>query len=120
MTVRTQFGRDHGYLFIDHGASPGVPEWMARMAGLDPADLKEGKRFESKTLCCAHCKTHVVPNPKRVLERAQCAKCDHHFICDVCAFQASQPDYSHTPFEKKVDLALSGQPLGSPPKLITP
>lgn len=118
-----RYGRDHGYLFIDHGNSPGVPEWMARMAGYDPSAVAEGKRFEAKTLCCAHCKTHVVPNPFRVLERSSCPKCSHHYICDTCAFEMTLPDYSHAPFEKKVDLALSGKStpaLGSPPKLILP
>jgi len=118
--MSSRFGHDHGYLLIDHGVSPGIPDWMARLAGYDPKALKEGKRFEAKTLCCAHCRTHVVPNPGRVIERASCAKCNNHYICDVCAFEASRPDYSHTPFEKKVDLALSGQPLGSPPKLLMP
>jgi hypothetical protein len=118
-----RYGRDHGYLFVDHGASPGIPEWMARQAGYDPALVREGKRYETKTMCCAHCKTHVVPAPTRKLERAHCPKCSYHYICDACAFLASQPDYVHTPFEQKVDMALSGQPqpLGSPPKLlITP
>lgn len=115
-----KFGRDHGYLFIDHRASPGVPEWMARQAGYDPATVAEGKVFETKTLRCAHCSVHVVPNPDRTRERSTCPKCNHDYICDVCAFEASQPDYSHSPFEKKVDLILAGQPLGSPPKLLTP
>jgi hypothetical protein len=114
-----KFGRDHGYLLIDHSASPGVPDWMAKMAGYDPRTVREGRRFEAKTLCCSHCKTHVVPNPWRT-ERASCPKCAHHYICDVCAFQATLPDYSHTPFEKKLDSALAGKRLGSPAKLLTP
>jgi hypothetical protein len=115
----SKFARDHGYLLVDHRASPGIPEWMARMAGYDPALTGEGKKFEVKTLCCAHCKVHVIPHPQRT-ERADCPKCNHHYICDLCAFHMSQSDYIHTPFEKKVDLALSGLPLGSPPKLLTP
>jgi hypothetical protein len=118
--IRTRYGRDHGYLLVDHGASPGIPEWMARMAGYDPALARGGKRFEAKTLCCAHCKVHVVPNPQRT-ERASCPKCAHHYICDVCAFRMSQPDYVHSPFEQKLDHALSGRSnLGSPAKLLTP
>jgi hypothetical protein len=118
--------RDHGYLFIDHGNSPGVPAWMARLAGLDPAQVAQGKRMDIKTLCCAHCKTHVIPNHKRPnSDRATCAKCGHHYICDFCAFAMTQPEYNHTPFEKKLDAALSGKPipatpLGSPKKLIMP
>jgi hypothetical protein len=112
--------RDHGYLFIDHSNSPGIPEWMARQAGYDPKQVGEGRRMDVKTLCCAHCKVHVVPHPTRPdSDRATCAKCGHHYICDVCAFRASQPDYVHTPYEKKVELTLSGQPLGIPPDLIS-
>jgi hypothetical protein len=118
--IRTRYGRDHGYLLVDHGASPGIPEWMARMAGYDPMLARGGKRFEAKTLCCAHCKVHVVPHPQRT-ERASCPKCGHHYICDVCAFRMSQPDYVHSPFEQKLDHALSGKSnLGSPAKLLTP
>jgi hypothetical protein len=111
--------RDHGYLLIDHSASPGIPDWMARVAGYDPAQCGEGKRMDVKTLCCAHCKVHVVPNPDRK-ERETCPKCAHHYICDVCAFAMTQPDYIHTPYEKTVEMTLSGkfQPLGSPRKLI--
>ena len=115
--------RDHGYLMIDHRNSPGVPEWMSRMAGyIAPA----GKTTDMKTLCCAHCKVHVVPNPQRPnSDRATCHKCNHHYICDLCAFRMTQPDYIHDPYEKKVDLALSGkpalpQPLGSPRQLLLP
>lgn len=120
--IRTRFGRDHGYLFIDHSASPGISEELARRSGYDPALVGEGKKMEAKTMCCAHCKSHVVPNPGRVTERHSCPKCDHHYICDGCAYLMTLPDYVHTPYEKKVDLALSGklqpQPLGSPPKLL--
>ncbi len=114
-----KFGRDHGYLMVDHRASPGIPEWMAKMAGYQPEMAKEGKVFEVKTLCCAHCKTHVIPHPERT-ERASCQKCGGHYICDVCEFYSRQPDYVHTPFEKKMDLTLAGQPLGSPSKLLIP
>jgi hypothetical protein len=115
-----RYGRDHGYLFIDHMASPGLTEEQARQAGYDPAFVCEGRRFEGKTMCCAHCRSHVVPAPTRKLERASCPKCNYHYICDGCAFLASQPDYVHTPFERQVELTLSGQPLGTPPKLLTP
>lgn len=120
MITRMKYGRDHGYLMIDHRFSPGIPEWMERSAGYVPGSTREGKLLETKTMCCAHCRTHVVPNPRRILPRERCPKCDYHYICDMCAFEMSRPDYSHSPFEKKVDLALSGQPLGSPRKLLTP
>jgi len=115
--------KQHGYLFIDHSNSPGVPAEMARQAGIDPALVAEGRKLEVDTLCCAHCKGHVIPHPKRPhSDRATCPKCDHHFICDFCAFQAQQPEYSHAPYERRVDLVLSGKPdpLGSPRVLLKP
>jgi len=118
--IRMKYGRDHGYLLIDHSASPGISEDLARQAGYDPALAGEGKKLEVKTLCCAHCKTHVIPHPRRT-ERASCWKCDNHYICDVCDFNMRQPDYVHTPYEKTVELTLSGRAtLGSPPKLLVP
>lgn len=106
-----------GYLFVDHRASPGLPEDVARASGYDPLHCKEGKLFEADTLTCAHCRTGVVKNPLRTRERASCFKCGHHYICDICAAQMLHPDYDHTPFERLVDvgveLAHKGQPLGS-------
>ncbi len=105
-----------GYLFIDHSASPGIPEHTARMIGLDPALVAEGKRAEFGTNTCSHCKTVVIKNPLRVRERASCFKCNH-FICDICAFKASLPDFDHLPFDKVMDMIV-GRPrpllFGSP------
>lgn len=116
--------KDGGYLMIDHRASPGLPEDIARAAGLDPALCKEGKIFEAASLTCAHCKVAVVKNPLRVRERATCSKCSYHYICDFCAEETCRPDYSHLPFEKKADMAMNfaekGEVLGSPQKLILP
>lgn len=112
--------RGRGYLVVDHRFSPGLPENVAREAGYDPNLTREGKLYEIDTLTCSHCKVVVVPNPLRKLERSKCAKCGWHYICDVCAFQASMPDYDHTPFDKKVELASSEIALGSPPKLLMP
>lgn len=118
-----------GYLLIDHQASPGIPEDMARACGLDPKAVAGGKILEVGTLTCSHCKGTVVKSPFRKIERSVCAKCGHHYICDSCAFLASQPDYNHTPYEKRADLTFAGKAvtltgqvvtLGSPPKLITP
>lgn len=99
--------RDHGYILVDHRASPGMSELEARIAGYDPDAVKEGQFFESKTFCCSHCKSHVVPNPIRVRPRETCAKCDFHYICDGCAFLASQPDYVHTPALRVQDVIHS-------------
>jgi hypothetical protein len=111
--------RREGWLLVDHSASPGLPEDVARAAGYDPTFVREGKRYETATLTCAHCKSTVVPNPQRTRERAKCFKC-LHYICDGCAFRASLPDYDHAPYERRVELVMAGKPdpLGSPRKLI--
>jgi hypothetical protein len=104
--------RQHGgYLMVDHRASPGLPEDVARWAGYDPALCREGKLFEADTLRCAHCGSVVIKNPARTRERHNCQKCSGRFICDGCAFLASQPDYVHAPIEKKIDQAVMGSPL---------
>lgn len=115
-----------GYLLIDHRASPGLPEDVARASGYDPELCKEGKQYEADTLTCTHCRVVVAKSPTRDksgMPRAHCSKCSFRYICDVCAFKMSQPDYNHMPFEKYVDitfdLAERGT-LGSPPKLIFP
>ena len=113
-----------GYLLIDHRASPGLPEDIALMTGLDPALVKEGKMFEAGTLTCAHCKTTMVKNLFRTRERYNCPKCSHKYICDYCAADMRAPDYDHKPFEKKVDITKEldarGMLLGTPPKLLMP
>lgn len=110
--------RDGGYLMVDHRASPGLPEDVARLVGYDPKFCGEGKLFEAATLTCSHCKTAVVKNPLRTRERHFCAACSGHYICDGCAFEASQPDYAHTPFDKKIDDTLRAAALGSPTTLL--
>lgn len=67
-----------GYLLIDHRNSPGIPDWMARRAGIPAKGL-----FEAAIITCAHCQTGVVLNPQRTRERAYCAKCDR-YLCDTC------------------------------------
>lgn len=112
------FGKREGYLLVDHSASPGLTEEQARQAGFDPALVKEGKRYEAATLTCSHCKTTVVKNPWRTRERSSCVKCGNHFVCDSCGTNMRSPDYSHLPFEKLVDLTLSGKSI--PPLLLSP
>lgn len=112
-----------GYLLIDHRASPGLPEDLAASLGFDPQMAREGRIFEAATLTCWHCKTAFLKNPWRQRERQSCMKCGGKYICDDCALEARLPDYSHTPFEKKVDEikgaeAKLAQTFGSPPKLI--
>ncbi len=93
-----------GYLLVDHQASPGLPEDVAIAAGYDPLMCREGKRFEAATLTCAHCKSAIVKNPLRVRQREACMKCSGRYICDICAFKASLPDYVHSPYTRYVDV----------------
>src|SRR6185369_6445733 len=92
-----------GFLLIDHRASPGIPADVATQIGMDPKLVGEGRMLEAATLTCAHCKTVIVRNPYRTRERARCPKCSHKYLCDICAFHATLPDYNHKPFEAKVD-----------------
>lgn len=107
-----------GYLMIDHRASPGLPEEVAIAAGYDPKLTGEGKLFEAASLTCAHCKVVVVKNPLRTRERGMCPKCGHHYICDICDYRTTQPDYSHLPYDKIVDLTVDGK-LGTLQELLT-
>jgi hypothetical protein len=115
--------KQQGYLLVDHQASPGLPEDVALAAGYDPLMCREGKRFEADTLTCSHCKCAVVKNPLRTRERAHCFKCNH-YVCDICAFKATMPDYTHTPFDKVIEVTLTRAAmngyagLGSPPSLL--
>lgn len=92
-----------GYLMIDHRASPGLPEDIARATGLDPKLAGEGRLLEAATLTCSHCKVVVVKNSLRTRERASCFKC-LHYICDFCSAEMQKPDYNHLPFEGLVEL----------------
>lgn len=114
-----------GHLMVDHRASPGLPEDIARWAGYDPKLCREGKVFEADTMTCSHCKCAVVKNPLRVRSRALCMECNNregHYICDGCDFARTQPGYIHTPFEKIIDQhlneAANPSRQGSPARLI--
>lgn len=110
-----------GYLRVDHTASPGIPENIARQLGLDPKLCGEGKLFEASTLNCTHCGCVVMKNPLRQRERPFCLKCAH-YICDICEVASKHPDYKHLPFNKFVDIAQTlgeqGTILGSPMELL--
>lgn len=114
--------KGEGYFMLDHRASPGIPEELAVKLGYDPAFVGEGKMLEGATLCCCHCKGHVIKRPERTRERASCPKCSHKFLCDGCAAAARHPDYDHLPFEKQIDVVLEhghrGQTLGTPLELM--
>ncbi len=100
-----------GYLMIDHRASPGIPESVARAMGFDPKQMQGGKLFEADTLTCAHCKTVLMKNTLRVRERANCTKCNH-YICDGCHAESMGATYDHTPFQQKVDEAQDAAAKG--------
>lgn len=110
--------REGGYLMVDHRASPGLPEDVARAAGYDPKFCQEGRLFEAATMTCSHCKCAVVKNPLRTRDRHSCMKCGGHYICDGCALEASLSDYQHTPFDKVIDDNLRQAALGSPLELL--
>lgn len=99
-----------GYVLIDHRASPGLSEADAIRSGLPPDLVKEGAVFEMATLCCRHCQTPQHKNPLRKRPRAQCAKCNYAYVCDVCAFKMTMPDYIHVTFDQRKDLVFAGKP----------
>jgi hypothetical protein len=114
-----------GYIMIDHRASPGLPEDVARLAGYDPKLCGEGKVFESKTMTCGHCGGSVVPNVARIRPRASCLACDNRegrYICDGCDFLRSQPGYVHKPMVQVIDEVKERAitHMGTPLKLLTP
>lgn len=112
-----------GYLLVDHRASPGLPEEVARWAGYNPALCREGKVYEVDTLCCSHCNACVVPNIHRTRPRALCLECDNirgHYICDGCDYLRTQPGYVHRPFTQVIDETLTTTTMGTPPKLLLP
>src|SRR6266536_2801528 len=103
--------KHEGYLLIDHRASPGLPEDVARRNGLDPRRTGEGKVFEAATLTCAHCKTVVIINPGRTRERAHCFRCSA-YICDNCSLAAQQAGYEHRSWNEVVDSILKEKKNG--------
>lgn len=113
--------RTEGYLLIDHRASPGVPEDIARKNGFDPKLMGEGKILETATIHCVHCKGTVVKNPMRIRDRGYCPKCDG-YICDHCDAKRNAPEYVHASGEAVCDAiqesAQRGLTLGSPLELL--
>lgn len=96
-----------GYLLIDHKNSPGLPEDVARRNGYNPKLCGEGKAYETATMSCRHCRVSVVPNPLRLRPRNYCSRgrCNYRYICDACAFKASQPDFIHMDYTEFVAIA---------------
>lgn len=91
-----------GYLIIDHRASPGMTLEEAMAAGFDPVLVREGHTLELSTMTCAHCKSVVAKNARRIRPQERCIKCDH-YVCDFCYIEMQKPDYIHTPYEALVD-----------------
>jgi hypothetical protein len=120
----TSLKRFDGYLMIDHRASPGVPEDIARKTGFDPKMLAEGKLLESATITCAHCLGVVVKHPMRIRPRGYCPQCDR-YLCDKCEKKRSEPGYVHAGGEQLVDALLDKaangvEVSGSPMDLLKP
>lgn len=114
--------KPEGWLFVDHRASPGIPEDAARRMGLDPDLVREGSVMEAATQTCAHCGTVVVMNPERTRQRATCFQC-MAYICDGCEHERTRnPDWQHLPMKQIVDLVGGGEAtavrLGVRPLLI--
>ncbi len=97
-----------GYLHVDHRASPGLPDEVARRIGFDPSLTKEGKVFEADTLACAHCPSVFIKRPDRVRERGHCMRCNA-YVCDACVIASKDPAYVHRTRQELIDLATSGQ-----------
>jgi hypothetical protein len=97
-----------GELFVDHRASPGIPDTVAQRMGYYPNQVREGAVFECATLGCKHCGSCVVLNPMRTRERAWCSVCDV-YICDCCDYLRKQPGYVHRTFAEIADLVRGGK-----------
>ena len=97
-----------GYLMIDHRASPGIPEAMARSRGLPPAGVREGALLEMATMKCSHCGGVFMKNPERTRPRERCGPCNR-YICDNCHAATKQAQYVHRSFEEISDLVRSGR-----------
>lgn len=104
------FGKPEGYLFVDHRASPGIPEEVALKMGLDPRTVKEGAVLEAATLRCVHCPTPsvIIKNPLRTRERGYCSQCDG-YVCDSCMVASKMPGYVHRNVEDVIDKVHSGK-----------
>jgi hypothetical protein len=109
-----------GELFMDHRASPGIPDEAAARLGLPPGAGRGV--YEAATIGCPHCGSAVVLNPYRTRERANCAKCNR-YICDHCAAAMADPDYVHRTFAEIAEMVRSGRWIvtGSPSRpVLTP
>lgn len=94
-----------GYLFIDHRASPGLPEDFYRKVGIDAPAVGEGQVWEGSVLVCMHCNGPQIKNPMRTRERGYCRKCDG-YVCDICSLNMRAADYVHKPFRERVDTTM--------------
>jgi hypothetical protein len=100
--------KPEGYLHVDHRASPGLPEHLARKFGFDPAFTREGKVFEAATMACSHCPSVVIKNPLRTRERGRCSLCGG-FICDACEIAMHDSNYVHRSRQQILDMVSSGK-----------
>lgn len=95
---------------LDHSASPGIPEAVARRLGLNPKEVSEGKTSEQVTLACSHCPNAWVARPERIRDRGYCRKCDH-YICDTCATAMKAAGYVHFTRHDLLNAVMAGRTL---------
>lgn len=95
--------RHEGYLFVDHRASPGLPNCK---------EFAEGTVYEAATLSCSHCRVSVVMNPERVRLRGHCPKCDE-YLCDWCAaaYHANKICRPFTQVVEELKLGITPVPI---------
>lgn len=98
--------RQQGWGLVDNGPewrAPGsyINEDQARALNL-PLGYARTQVVEFDTLHCEHCGGCQIKNPDRVRERGHCMSC-MSYVCDVCWFKMSMPDYVHETFWGKVD-----------------
>ena len=76
--------RSGNLLTIDHSASPGLTEEIARRFGLPTEVAGEGRKLEVCTRTCCGCQQQVMLRTDRSSPRNYCRKCDS-YMCDDCA-----------------------------------
>lgn len=94
-----------GELYIDHRNSPGLPDEIARAAGL-PLGAGRGI-YEGPIYTCGHCQrgVTVVVTAFGGREHRHLCKACNHVICDTCAEEKRRTGVC-VPFEAKVAAIL--------------
>jgi hypothetical protein len=72
-----------GYMLIDHRNSPGLPDDLPPIPGLQSVRAPKGVIVEMAIVVCRHCQVEIIKDPQRTRPRGYCPGCDH-YICDRC------------------------------------